>query len=247
LKVLGVIPARYASQRFPGKSLAEIAGKTMIRRVYERALTSTTLDRLIVATDDQRIQQHCRSFGAEVLMTGADCKNGTERAAAALRQLQESFDLVINIQGDEPLLHAPQLDQLTALLTDPTFEIATLASALAPDEIDNPNVVKVALSDELPTGGSIALGFSRDHAFISQASERVLKHIGLYAFRTECLLRVVALQPTPNELLEKLEQLRWLDHGYRIATGVTREANYSVDVPEDIDKILAVLKVNREI
>lgn len=247
-KVLGVIPARYASSRFPGKSLADIAGKSMIRRVYEQAASCTALDRLVIATDDERIFDHARSFGAEALMTPASCRNGTERTAGALHKIGNGFGIVINIQGDEPLLQPGQLTQLIALMQRSHCDIATLAHKLEEGEAENPNVVKVAFDhalDDADVRAGIAHGFSRDYDFISNAEGSVYKHIGLYAFRKSCLEKVVRLEPTPNELLERLEQLRWVDHGYRIAVGVTALPNYSVDVPEDIHKILDVLKVNR--
>ena len=244
MKVLGIIPARYASQRFPGKSLADIAGKSLIHRVHERASAAQSLNRLVIATDDQRIYDHARTFGAEVLMTSQNCKNGTERCAE-VHQLLPGYEAVINIQGDEPLLHSDQVDQLIDLIRNSSCQIATLANPLDESERHNPNIVKLAL--EGADGQSDqAIGFSRDYDFISNATGTVYKHVGLYAFQADCLSKIVALEPTPNEVLEKLEQLRWVDHGYEIKVGISPYTNPAVDVPEDINKILDLLKVNRE-
>lgn len=239
MRTIGIIPARYASLRFPGKPLVDIAGKPMIRHVWERASASPALDRLVIATDDERIADCARAFGAEVVMTPESCANGTERCAAALETLGDEADAVINIQGDEPLLEAGQLNQLAALLAGGQNDIATLAHELAPDERDNPNIVKVALDMD-----GRALAFSRDYAFISRFSDTVYRHIGLYGFRAATLLRVVRLSPTPAEKMERLEQLRWLDHGYRMAVGISTAVNYSVDVPGDLEKILKALEVS---
>lgn len=222
----------------------------MIRRVYERAAQSSLLDKLVIATDDDRIFRHAESFGAEVLMTPESCANGTERTAAALEALSNGFDIVINIQGDEPLMRPEQLDLLARLILDSGCDIATLAHLLEDDEAGNFNIVKVAFDHSLDAGferAGIAHGFSRDAEFAGRMEANIYKHIGLYAFRIACLGKVVALDPTPNEELERLEQLRWVDHGYRIAVALTPYPNFSVDVPGDIHKILEVLKVNPRI
>jgi len=209
----------------------------MLQRVYERAASATILDELLIATDDERILAHALSFGAKAIMTSKYCKNGTERCAEVIAATGMETDIVINIQGDEPLLNPEQLEQLVRILRTPGQEIATLAYPLSESEKDNPNIVKVAFDKQ-----STSLAFSRDFLFIRHAAEHIYKHIGLYGFRSEVLKRIVQLKPSPNELLEKLEQLRWLDHGYRIAIGITPFANLSVDVPEDLNKILEVLK-----
>ncbi|MEZ5008551.1 MAG: 3-deoxy-manno-octulosonate cytidylyltransferase [Chitinophagales bacterium] len=235
MKVLGIIPARYESVRFPGKPLADIAGKSMIQRVYEQANQSKALDKLVVATDDQRIFDHVASFGGSVVMTSKQCKNGTERCAEVLLKENKSYDAVINIQGDEPILNPEQISQLVELLNS-TSDIATLAHKLAEKEKANPNIVKVALG-----GDQLSIAFSRDYDFIQNQSDKIYKHIGLYGFKSSILKKIVKLQPTPNEELEKLEQLRWVDHGYQIKVGITSHQNFSVDVPDDIIKILKVL------
>jgi len=237
LKTLGIIPARFESSRFPGKPLADIDGRSMLQRVYERASGADILDELLIATDDERIYEHACSFGAKAVMTSADCKNGTERCARVLHDLAIETDIVINIQGDEPLLNPQQLKQLVEILLQDKHEIATLAYPLDEAERSNTNIVKVAFDRN-----GDALSFSRDYDFIIHAADKIYKHIGLYGFRSEVLKKVVRLQPSPNELLERLEQLRWLDHGYSIAVGITPYANLSVDVPEDLNKIMEVLK-----
>lgn len=237
MSAIGIIPARYASTRFPGKALADIAGKSMIQRVHEQACLARSLEQVYIATDDQRIYEHATGFGAAVIMTSENCRNGTERITEALLTLDNKPELVINIQGDEPVLQPEQLDQLIQLLQDSNASIATLATELEEEERSVEHIVKVALDD-----GGTALGFSRDHSFISQVSDAIYKHIGLYAFRSEILQKLCTLQPSPNELLERLEQLRWLDHGYEMAVGITAHHNLSVDVASDIDKILDYLR-----
>ncbi len=239
MKVIGIIPARYESVRFPGKPLADIDGKPMIQRVFEQAQKSNVLDELVVATDDQRIFDVVKSFGGHVLMTDSNCANGTERCADLLHKINPSFDIAINIQGDEPILNPSQIDQLVNLLHS-DFDIATLAHQLLLEEQSNPNIVKVALDSN-----GKALAFSRDFSFIEHISKSIYKHIGLYGFKTDVLHKIVNLQSTPNENFEKLEQLRWLDHGYQINVGITQHCNYAVDVPQDIDKILKVLSAQK--
>jgi 3-deoxy-manno-octulosonate cytidylyltransferase (CMP-KDO synthetase) len=238
VSVLGIIPARFDAARFPGKPLVNIAGKPMIQHVFERALQSQSLDKLVVATDNEQIFATVQSFGGEVYMTDPNCNNGTERCANLLQQLNQNFDCIINIQGDEPILHPEQIDQLALLLVTNT-DIATLAHPLLPEENDNKNIVKVALDNN-----DIALGFSRDYDFIQHLSDKIYKHIGLYGFKTNVLTKIVKLQPSPNEVFEKLEQLRWLDHGYKIKVGITKHRNFSVDVPADIEKILEAMQQN---
>jgi 3-deoxy-manno-octulosonate cytidylyltransferase (CMP-KDO synthetase) len=238
VKVLGIIPARFQAARFPGKPLADILGKPMIQHVYERALKSKALDKLVVATDNEKIYDAVRSFGGDVYMTSTTCNNGTERCANLLAQMNEQFNIIINIQGDEPILHPHQIDQLSEMLFS-EIDIATLAHPLMVEEQENQNIVKVALDKN-----GNALGFSRHYDFIQHLSEKIYKHIGLYGFQTNVLTKIVKLQPSPNEQFEKLEQLRWLDHGYKIKVGITEHQNFSVDVPSDIDKILEVIQQN---
>ncbi len=235
MKVIGVIPARFESSRFPGKPLVEIAGISMIERVYNQAIQSKVLTTLVVATDNENIYDHVNSFGGNVVMTSKFCQNGTERCVEVVSHSEEDYDALINIQGDEPILNPDQIDQLIELLNK-SAEIATLAHELLDAEKNNQNIVKVAFDKK-----GIATGFSRDYDFILNQSSNVYKHVGLYGFKTSILTKIVKLNPTPNETLERLEQLRWLDHGYKIKVGITNHQNYSVDVPNDIDKILNVI------
>lgn len=236
--VLAVIPARYASTRFPGKPLVDIGGKTMIRRVYEQVLLSKRVNAAVVATDDERIFEHVRSFGGEVRMTRADHPSGTDRCAEVVRYFPKAT-FILNVQGDEPFVQPEQIDLLADTLTGSSkFAIATLAKKIEqPDMLLNPNVVKVVFS-----ANSGAVYFSR-HAipFVRSAAPDdwlahhvFYKHIGLYGFRKNTLLRIARLSPTPLERAESLEQLRWLEHGLRIAVGITELETLGIDTPEDL-------------
>lgn len=240
--VLGVIPARYASTRFPGKPLVEIQGKSMIRRVYEQAAQASLVQQVVVATDDERIWEHVRSFGGEAVMTSPAHPSGTDRCAEVARKYPHA-KIILNIQGDEPFIQPRQIDLLAGILLQNTrFAIATLAKRIEePESLHNPNVVKVVLSLQ-----QSAIYFSR-HAIPyvrGQAPDDWLqhqvfyKHIGLYAYRRNTLLRVARLKPTALERAESLEQLRWLEHGFRIAVGLTDLETIGIDTPEDIQKAL---------
>lgn len=244
MKIIGIIPARFASTRFPGKPLADIAGKTMIQRVYEQASKSRKLDAVVVATDDKRIFEAVLNFGGKVVMTGTSHLNGSSRCAEAFALIsrqaedQEKFTHLVNIQGDEPLIHPEQLDELCSLMENSDAGIFTLASA-EPDAgmRANPNVVKVFSDD-----AAYAVDFVRELPEADNPAA-VYKHIGLYGFQAELLPLLTALPATASELDRKLEQLRWLDHGYRIKLGLTSYKSYSVDVPEDLERILSLLNV----
>jgi 3-deoxy-manno-octulosonate cytidylyltransferase (CMP-KDO synthetase) len=239
--ILGVIPARFASTRFPGKPLADIGGKTMIQRVYEQAVLSKLLQKVVVATDDQRIYAHVRMFGGEVLLTRADHPSGTDRCAEVAEQYPDA-DFILNIQGDEPFIQPEQIDLLAHTLTGQKNKgIATLAKKIEhADALDNPNIVKVALSQ---TGEALyfsryAIPFLRGSAQEDRLDQHTFyKHIGLYGFRREILQQITALSPTPLERAESLEQLRWLEHGYRIAVQITDMETIGVDTPEDLKKL----------
>jgi len=252
LDALAVIPARWASTRFPGKALAEIAGRPMIEHVYRRALRAKTVGRVLVATDDERIARAVRGFGGEVRMTRPDHPSGTDRVAEAARG--ESAPVVVNVQGDEPLLHPDDIDMaVRPLFGEDPPEMATLAVPLAgPEDFLDPNVVKVVVG-----GGGEALYFSRapiphprDALGAAPAgaaglrgawaglNPRPLKHLGLYAYRREYLLRFASLPPTPLEAAERLEQLRALEDGARIRVAVTGRDSIGVDVPEDLERLL---------
>jgi len=227
---VGIIPARYASQRFPGKPLAPILGLPMIQRVYERACTARRLNRIIIATDDERILHSARSFGAEALMTSSSHTSGTERAAEAASDLNAS--IIINIQGDEPLLQGDMLDSLVSCLQESDSPMATLANrchdqALFQDE----NVVKVVIDRN-----GHALYFSRSPIPVHFRGH-FWRHIGLYGYRKEFLLRFSSLPASRLEIQERLEQLRALEHGYRIKIIESHFESLSVDTPKDIIEV----------
>lgn len=238
MRVLGIIPSRYNSTRFPGKPLVEIKGKTMIRRVYEQALKSKKLDRVVVATDDLRIYDHVIGFGGQALMTSPTHLNGTERCAE-LAALLEDYEAILNIQGDEPFIHEEQIDTLCGVMTEAS--IGTLAKPIEdPDELLNPSVIKVVLNAK-----SEAIYFSRSpiphlrgvptEQWLSHTPYH--RHIGLYGFRRELLLQLTRLSPTPLELAESLEQLRWIEHGHTIKVGITTHHSIGIDTPADLEKI----------
>ncbi len=236
MKVLVVIPARHGSTRFPGKPLALVAGVPMIQRVYERAASAgpEACAKVVVATDDARISDVVRGFGGEAVMTSADCPNGTVRcheAVEALEEQGEQFDGVLNVQGDEPFVHPDQIAQLAEMLRKPDAAVVTLAKSMPADpEIRSPHRVKVVRD----LAGRAQM-FSRSP--IPHGDGPWMQHVGLYGFTRTALEALVQLSPTPLELREKLEQLRWLDHGWRIDVGTTTHLTPSVDTPEDLTAI----------
>jgi 3-deoxy-manno-octulosonate cytidylyltransferase (CMP-KDO synthetase) len=244
MRILGIIPARYNSSRFPGKPLIDLKGKTMIQRVVEGASKASLLSDVIVATDDQRIYDHVVSFGGKAVMTSNAHPTGTDRCAEVVRTLSEHYDVIINIQGDEPLVDARQLDQLLAAFTDPAVQIATLASRkISMDDILNTNRIKVVIDKN-----SDALYFSRSPLpNFAQAKGTplemypYLRHIGLYAYRAAVLLQLSELSETALEKIESLEQLRWLYNGFAIQVVETDIETPNIDAPEDVDTVLALL------
>lgn len=243
MKALGLIPARYASTRFPGKPLAVIAGKPMIQWVYERA--SQVFDWCYVATDDDRIKQTVQAFGGKVVMTSELHRSGTDRCAEALDIIQSDlnveFDVLVNIQGDEPFIQSQQLNRVISCFANPDVQIATLVKAFAANEdIFNPNSPKVIMN----TKGE-AIYFSRSVIpFIRgkepqqwQSTHVFYKHIGLYAYRPDILRKITRLPQTTLELAESLEQLRWIENGYRITVVETDLETLAVDTPEDLEKV----------
>jgi 3-deoxy-manno-octulosonate cytidylyltransferase (CMP-KDO synthetase) len=231
MNFLAVIPARHASTRFPGKPLASVAGLPMIQRVYTRVLESGACDKVVVATDDERIANVVKDFGGEVVMTSADCPNGTVRCHQAVELLETqgpTFDAVLNIQGDEPFVHPDQIQQLADMLRKPDAAVVTLAKSMPADpEIHSPHRVKVVRNMK-----GRALMFSRSP--LPHGDGPWLQHVGLYGFTRTALEALVQLSPTPLEQRERLEQLRWLDHGWRIDVGTTPHLTPSVDTPEDL-------------
>lgn len=243
MKVLGVIPARYASSRFPGKPLIDLGGKTMIQRVYEGAKNSHLINELIVATDDQRIQEEVLRFGGQAILTSPDHPSGTDRCAEVLTSFSD-IDVVINIQGDEPLVDHRQIDLLLSAFSDPETMIATLGIRdVSLEDLNNVNRIKIVTNEK-----GDALYFSRScipnyaHSKCEPLENYpYLRHIGLYAYRAEVLRELTKLQPTALEKIESLEQLRWLYYGYTIKVVETTIETPNIDVPEDVEKVLRFL------
>ncbi len=237
MKIIGVIPSRYASSRFPGKPLADILGTSMIQRVYEQAKKCKSLDAVIVATDDDRIYNHVKSFGGEVIMTSSDHPSGTDRCNEVVQKINDDYNIVVNIQGDEPYINPEQIEQVVQLFTDEKVSIGTLAKEIEDLELlSDENSPKAIFNNQ-----GIASNFCR---LIEQkeGNKHYYKHIGIYAFRTQTLAEICKLSPSKNEIKERLEQLRWLDNKYLIKVGITTHEGISVDSPKDIDKIKAQLR-----
>lgn len=229
-KIIGIIPSRFDSTRFPGKPLANIGGKTMIRRVYEQASKSELLDDVIVATDDDRILNHVNAFGGKVIMTSKAHQSGTDRCAEVVSKIGD-VDVVINIQGDEPFIEPEQINQLAKCFENPETQIATLIKKIESEvDLKNSTVVKVE-SDDAGRG----LNFSRKPF---TELEDAYKHIGIYAYRVDTLKTISKLPQSERELAEKLEQLRWLDNGFEIQVTETEHESNSVDTPEDLEQLL---------
>ena len=234
-----IIPARYGATRFPGKPLAVLAGKPLIAHVIERALRARGVDVVAVATDDARIAAAAERAGARALLTG-EAETGTDRVAQAARQLAPAPDVVVNLQGDEPLIEPGAIEALVAALADPEVEMATLARPLAAGEADRPQVVKV-----VSARSGDALYFSRaaiPHRRAGGASPLARAHVGIYAFRGPFLQRFAALEPGALEREESLEQLRALEHGHRVRVVETSYGGFGVDTPEDLERAQRVLE-----
>ncbi len=237
-KAVAVIPARYASTRFPGKPLVDLAGKTMIERVVESARAAQTVSRVIVATDDERIARAVRGFGGEAMMTRSTHRSGTERLAEIASHVDA--DIFVNVQGDEPLLDPQSIDlAVAALAEDSDVRVATIATPIRePGPLGDSNVVKVVMDFD-----GNALYFSRAPIpWLRDAEEdfvpRYFKHIGLYAFRRDALLEFPTLPPGELERAEQLEQLRWLENGVPIRIAQSEYDSLSIDVPEDVQRVL---------
>jgi 3-deoxy-manno-octulosonate cytidylyltransferase (CMP-KDO synthetase) len=237
---IGIIPARFASSRFPGKPLVDILGKTMIARVWEQACKSKRLREVIIATDDTRIVAEALRIGAKVMLTRSEHPSGTDRCAEVAQRLELSPDaVVVNIQGDEPFIDPAQIDTLVSCFDAPEVELATLVKLFADREsLEKTSTIKVvvnALGDALYFSRAV-IPFTRDHTKFQL--EHFKQHIGIYGYRAETLARVANLPPSPLENAEMLEQLRWLENGLRIRTALSQHESWSVDTPEDLDKIL---------
>lgn len=244
MSAVGIIPARFASTRFPGKPLAPIAGVPMLQRVWEGARRANRLREVVVATDDHRIAEACAAFGAPVEMTSGDHPTGSDRIAEVAARLSD--EVVVNIQGDEPLIEGSVVDAVVdALLDDATTPMATAVHEAEPEALDDPNRVKVVLDQS-----SFALYFSRSRIPAERerlSTTRYWQHIGLYAYRRQFLLDFVDLPRTPAEQAEALEQLRALEHGYRIRVADTGQwRSVSVDVPEDVARVEQLIRSRGE-
>lgn len=238
MKFIGIIPARYSSSRFPGKPLAILGGKPVVEHVYRQV--SSVMGDVFVATDDQRIYDAVEAFGGKAIMTRSDHKSGTDRICEALEKVGGSFDVVINIQGDEPFIQKSQLETVMQCFDDPRTQIATLGKPFESMEaVENPNSPKIVLDND-----GYALYFSRSVIPFVRGKEYeewlshfpYLKHIGLYAYRTEVLREVSKLPQSTLELAESLEQLRWLQNGYKIKVGLTDVETIGIDTPEDLQR-----------
>lgn len=248
MRFIGIIPARYASTRFPGKPLADMDGKSMIQRVYEQV--KDTVDAVYVATDDQRIEQAVKNFGGNVVMTSDKHKSGTDRCYEAYQKVGENFDVVINIQGDEPFIQPKQIETIKNCFTDNSVQIATLVKPFRPNDdfekvLFNPNSPKVVINRNQE-----AMYFSRSvipyirgkHFSEWLPNHTYYKHIGMYAYRADVLAQITSLPQSPLELAESLEQLRWLENGYKIKVGITDIETIGIDTPEDLAKAIEVLR-----
>ena len=244
--ILGVIPARYASTRFPAKALALINGKPMVQRVYERCLQAGLLQKLVVATDHPLIYQAVTDFGGNVLFTEPGHPSGTDRCFEAYTRLDEPFDYIINIQGDEPFIYPGQIDALATLLLEKRPQIGTLVKVFTNSELlFSANTAKVLLNSR-----SEAMAFSRHPVpyFRGAPPEEWLslhtyyQHIGIYGYSAVALEEITRLPPSKLELAESLEQLRWLENGYKIAVALTEYESHGVDTPEDLERIIQLYK-----
>jgi 3-deoxy-manno-octulosonate cytidylyltransferase (CMP-KDO synthetase) len=244
-RIIGIIPSRYASTRFPGKPLVMICGKSMVQRVYLQAKSCKALDRVIVATDDDRIYKHVIDFGGEAMLTSSNHNTGTDRIEEVITQLEsqgEIFDIAINIQGDEPFIQPSQIEKVISVFEIPGVDISTLVKVIEnKEDISNPNVVKVVTSRQ-----GKALYFSRSAIPFQRGvdssrwheSGTFLKHIGIYGYTTSTLKELVKLGTSPLEQAESLEQLRWLYHGYNIYTQLTDIETVGIDSPDDLSKFV---------
>ena len=241
MKILGIIPARYGSTRFPGKPLIDINGKSMIQRVYEQAKSCPRLDNVFVATDDQRIFDHVKSFGGSVEMTSDKHESGTDRCAELVEKINEKYDVVINIQGDEPYIDPTQIIQLCDCFNDEKTDIATLIKKIDnTTDLFNENKVKVVKNPK-----DFAIYFSRNPIPFLKAEKQenwlekhcYYKHIGIYGYRTEVLKNITVTSVSLLEKAEGLEQLRWLENGFHIKVAETELEAIAIDSPEDLEKI----------
>ena len=245
MKILGIIPARYASTRFPGKPLIDLSGKSMIHRVYEQCKKASSLVEVVVATDDERIFAAVKAFNGNVIMTAGDHQSGTDRCAEVARKMP-GFDAIINIQGDEPLIDPNQINLLAACFNDISIELATLVKEIkTKEELFNYNTPKVIINKN-----SEAIYFSRQvipylknvnpDDYLNQYT--FYKHIGIYGYKTSTLGIISNIATGNLEKAEMLEQLRWIENGYKIKVAITTHESLAIDSPEDVEKVLLALK-----
>lgn len=244
MKFIGIIPARYASTRFPGKPLALLGGKPVIQHVYEKV--AAVLEAAYVATDDERIYDVVKSFGSQVVMTRTDHKSGTDRIEEAIEKIGGEWDVVVNVQGDEPFVAKSQLDTICHCFDDPTTQIATLGKPFESMEaVQNPNSPKIVVDNM-----GFAMYFSRSVIPYVRGKEKsswlthypFLKHLGIYAYRKDVLRQVTQLPQSSLEIAESLEQLRWLQNGFKIKVGTTDVETVGIDTPQDLERAEEFLK-----
>ncbi len=244
MKFIGIIPARYASTRFPGKPLALLGGKPVIQHVYEKV--AAVLEAAYVATDDERIYDAVKSFGGQVVMTRTDHKSGTDRIEEAIEKIGGEWDVVVNVQGDEPFVAKSQLDTICHCFDDPTTQIATLGKPFESMEaVQNPNSPKIVVDNM-----GFAMYFSRSVIPYVRGKEEsswlthypFLKHLGIYAYRKDVLRQVTQLPQSSLEIAESLEQLRWLQNGFKIKVGTTDVETVGIDTPQDLERAEEFLK-----
>ncbi|KAM7278757.1 hypothetical protein ACFE04_005891 [Oxalis oulophora] len=242
-RVIGIIPARYASSRFEGKPLVDILGKPMIQRTWERSKLATTLDRVVVATDDERIYSCCREFGADVIMTSESCRNGAERCSEALDKLENKYDIVVNIQGDEPLVDPEIIDGIVkALQAAPDAVFSTAVTSLKPEDAFDPNRVKCVVDNR-----GYAIYFSRGLIPFNKSGKvnvnfPYMLHLGIQSYDAKFLKIYSELEPTPLQLEEDLEQLKVLENGFKMKVIKVNHEAHGVDTPEDVEKIESLMR-----
>lgn len=247
LSFIAIIPARYASTRFPGKPLAVLSGKTVIQRVYEQV--SKAIDNVLVATDDERIFKHVLGFGGKAVMTSNQHRSGTDRCWEAYQSNGGNEDIIINVQGDEPFILPEQIEALKSCFDDETTDIATLVKpfdkARTYSELENPNSAKVVINSNMN-----AMYFSRSVIPYLRGIDKAMwpskhqyyTHLGIYAYRAKVLERITSMEPSSLEIAESLEQLRWLENGMTIKVGVTQHSSIGIDTPQDLERAEQFLK-----
>ncbi|MBS1763481.1 MAG: 3-deoxy-manno-octulosonate cytidylyltransferase [Bacteroidetes bacterium] len=242
LTAIAIIPARYSSTRFPGKPLADIGGQSMLQRVFQQTQKTNSISRIIIATDDSRILNHANDIGAEAMMTSEKHPSGTDRIAEVISKLETSYDVVVNVQGDEPFINPSQIDELVKMFSDDKVDIGTMVKPLSSkQEYENPNVVKAVLADNgnvLYFSRSSIPYFRKGYDESTFSSVAGYKHLGMYAYRSNILKKVATLSPSSLEEAEQLEQLRWLQNGLSIRACITQLETIAIDTPDDLQRAI---------